>query len=82
MALRKKLKEETSNSTVLIVAQRISTVLQAEQIIVLDEGKIVGCGTHKELLKSCEVYKQIATSQLSENEITQSLEEKEDLKHE
>ena len=63
--LRKSLKEEISESTVLIVAQRISTILNAEQIIVLDEGKMVGKGTHKELLNNCEVYKQIALSQLS-----------------
>ena len=68
-ALRKALKSETGNSTVLIVAQRISTILNAEQIIVLDEGKIVGKGTHKELLKNCEVYKQIALSQLSKEEL-------------
>ena len=68
-ALRKALKSETGNSTVLIVAQRISTILNAEQIIVLDEGKIVGKGTHKELLKDCEVYKQIALSQLSKEEL-------------
>ena len=68
-ALRKALKSETGNSTVLIVAQRISTILNAEQIIVLDEGKIVGKGTHKELLENCEVYKQIALSQLSKEEL-------------
>ena len=67
--LRKALKEETKESTVLLVAQRISTILHAEQIIVLDEGKIVGMGTHKELLKNCEVYKQIALSQLSKEEL-------------
>lgn len=67
--LRKALKKETGDSTVLIVAQRISTILHAEQIIVLDEGKIVGKGTHKELLSSCEVYKQIALSQLSKEEL-------------
>ena len=67
--LRKSLKAETGDSTVLIVAQRISTILNAEQIIVLDEGKIVGKGTHKELLKNCEVYKQIALSQLSKEEL-------------
>ena len=69
VALRKALKEETAGSTVLIVAQRISTILHAEQIIVLDEGKIVGKGTHKELLKTCEVYPQIAMSQLSKEEL-------------
>ncbi|WP_195251143.1 ABC transporter ATP-binding protein [Romboutsia sp. 1001713B170207_170306_H8] len=67
--LRKALKEEISESTILIVAQRISTILHAEQIVVLDEGKIVGIGTHKELLKNCEVYKQIALSQLSKEEL-------------
>ena len=67
--LRKSLKEEISESTVLIVAQRISTILNAEQIIVLDEGKMVGKGTHKELLNNCEVYKQIAISQLSKEEL-------------
>ena len=67
--LRKALKEETEDSTVIIVAQRISTILHAEQIIVLDEGRIVGKGTHKELLKSCEVYQQIASSQLSKEEL-------------
>ena len=67
--LRKALKEEISESTILIVAQRISTILHAEQIVVLDEGKIVGTGTHKELLKNCEVYKQIALSQLSKEEL-------------
>ena len=69
VALRKALKEETAGSTVLIVAQRISTILHADQIIVLDEGKIVGKGTHKELLKTCEVYQQIAMSQLSKEEL-------------
>lgn len=68
-ALRKALKEHTADSTVLIVAQRISTILQAEQIIVLDEGRIVGKGTHKELLKTCDVYRQIALSQLSKEEL-------------
>ena len=53
----------------MIVAQRISTILQAEQIIVLDEGRIVGKGTHKELLKTCDVYRQIALSQLSKEEL-------------
>ncbi len=67
--LRKTLKEELSDSTVLIVAQRISTIMNAEQILVLDDGRIVGKGTHKELLKNCEVYQQIASSQLSEEEL-------------
>lgn len=68
-ALRKALSEKVADSTVIIVAQRISTILHAEQIIVLDEGRIAGIGTHKELLKTCEVYKQIASSQLSEEEL-------------
>ena len=69
VALRKALKKRTKESTVLIVAQRISTILNAEQIIVLDDGKIAGIGTHKELHRNCEVYKQIAASQLSEKEL-------------
>ena len=68
-ALRKALKEETGQATTLIVAQRISTILHADQILVLDEGKVAGRGTHKELLKNCEVYRQIARSQLSEEEL-------------
>ncbi len=67
--LREALKEETINKTVIIVAQRISTILNADQIIVLDEGKIVGKGTHNELIRTCEVYKQIALSQLSKEEL-------------
>jgi ATP-binding cassette subfamily B protein len=69
VTLRKALKDEISNSTVIIVAQRISTIIHADQILVLDEGKIVGKGTHKELLKDCEVYNQIALSQLSKEEL-------------
>ena len=57
----------------IIVAQRISTILHAEQIIVLDEGKIAGIGTHKELLKNCDVYYQIAASQLSEKELERDM---------
>lgn len=68
-ALRNALSKKTKNSTVLIVAQRISTILNADQIIVLDGGKIAGIGTHKELLDNCEVYRQIAKSQLSEEEL-------------
>ncbi len=68
-ALRKALKEETADSTVLIVAQRISTIMNADQIIVLDEGKIVAKGRHGELLQNCEVYQQLAYSQLSEVEL-------------
>lgn len=67
--LRRELKEYTKDATTLIVAQRIGTIMNADKIIVLDEGKCVGMGTHKELLKSCEVYKQIALSQLSEEEL-------------
>ena len=68
-ALRKALAEKVSDSTVIIVAQRISTILHAEQILVLDEGRIVGRGTHEELLENCEVYRQIARSQLSAKEL-------------
>ena len=67
--LRKELKKETKNSTVIIVAQRIGTVLDADQIIVLEEGKIVGIGRHEELMETCNVYKEIALSQLSEQEL-------------
>ena len=67
--LRKELKKYTKDATSLIVAQRIGTIMNADQIIVLDEGVVVGKGTHKELLKNCEVYKQIALSQLSEKEL-------------
>ena len=67
--LRRALTKYTENAVVLIVAQRVSTIMNAEQIIVLDEGKIVGKGTHKELLKTCEVYQQIAMSQLSKEEL-------------
>ena len=67
--LRKTLKSETKDATVLIVAQRISTIIDADQIIVLDEGRVVGKGTHKELLKNCEIYKEIALSQLSKEEL-------------
>ncbi len=67
--LREALKERTENKTVIIVAQRINTILNANQIIVLDEGKIVGKGTHKELMADCETYRQIALSQLSKEEL-------------
>ena len=67
-ALRSALKEASRESTVIIVAQRISTVLNADRIIVLDSGRVAGMGTHKELMESCEVYRQIALSQLSEKE--------------
>lgn len=67
--LRERLNKETADATKLIVAQRIGTIIDADRIIVLDEGKMVGCGTHKELLESCEVYKEIALSQLSKEEL-------------
>ena len=69
VVLRRALKKETKDATTLIVAQRISTILHADKILVLDEGHVVGQGTHKELLKSCDVYRQIAMSQLSEEEL-------------
>ena len=67
--LRKKLKEETRESVVLIVAQRIGSIIDADKIIVLNEGEVVGMGTHKDLLKSCEIYHEIALSQLTEEEL-------------
>lgn len=67
--LRAALKEETKNKTVIIVAQRISTILDSDKIIVLEEGKIVGIGNHDELMKTCDIYKQIALSQLSKEEL-------------
>lgn len=75
VAVRNALKTQTADSTVLIVAQKISTILHAEQILVLDDGKIVGKGTHEELLKHCDVYLQIASSQLSEAELKRGIEE-------
>lgn len=69
VVLRTALKKETKDATTIIVAQRISTILHADRIIVLDEGKVAGIGTHKELLKNCEVYYQIAASQLSKEEL-------------
>ena len=68
-ALRRALKKETSDATVLIVTQRISTIMGAEQIVVLDNGEIAGIGTHKELMESCDVYREIALSQLSKEEL-------------
>lgn len=68
-ALRKALKEETATSSLLIIAQRISTIMNSDQIIVLDEGKIVGKGTHHDLMRDCEVYREIAYSQLSKEEL-------------
>lgn len=67
--LRHALKDETKHSIVLIVAQRISTIKDADQIIVLDEGRIVGHGKHRDLLKNCPIYHEIASSQLSEEEL-------------
>lgn len=78
VTLRRALAEKTSGSTVLIVAQRISTILHAEQIIVLDEGKVAGKGTHAELLKNCPVYREIAESQLSRKELEAALNEQAD----
>lgn len=72
-ALRKALADNTGDSTVIIVAQRISTILHADQIIVLDDGKVAGIGTHSELLRNCDVYRQIAVSQLSQKEIDATL---------
>lgn len=67
--LRKNIKEKLGNVTTLIVAQRISTIMHADKIVVLEDGKVVGIGTHKELMKKCKVYKEIATSQLSKEEL-------------
>ena len=67
--LRAALKEETKEATVIIVAQRVSTVLDADQIIVMNESQIAGIGTHQELMETCDVYKEIVYSQLSEEEI-------------
>lgn len=70
-ALRQALARQTHDATVLIVAQRLSTILHADQILVLDGGRIVGCGTHAALLRSCETYREIALSQLSAAELGQ-----------
>ncbi|UCC16929.1 MAG: ABC transporter ATP-binding protein, partial [Dehalococcoidales bacterium] len=70
-ALRRALKKETADATVLIVTQRVSTVMSADQILVLDDGEVAGIGTHKQLMKDCEVYQEIATSQLSAEELSQ-----------
>ncbi|MGE5594165.1 MAG: hypothetical protein ACM3X3_10865, partial [Betaproteobacteria bacterium] len=66
--LRAALKKETAGSTVLIVAQRVSTVMDADRIVVLDRGRVVGIGTHRDLLKTCDVYREIVSSQLPEEE--------------
>jgi ATP-binding cassette subfamily B protein len=71
MALRKALKKETGDATVLIVTQRVSTIMGAEQIVVLDNGEIAGVGTHRDLMKNCKVYQEIALSQLSKEELAQ-----------
>jgi ATP-binding cassette subfamily B protein len=71
-ALREALHREMGASTLLIVAQRVGTILSADQIIVLEDGEIVGRGTHRELLRNCEVYREIARSQLSEDELEQA----------
>jgi ATP-binding cassette subfamily B multidrug efflux pump len=68
-ALRRELKKETKNAIVMVVAQRIASIMEADRIVVLNEGKIVGMGTHRELLKSCSIYHEIAVSQLSEEEL-------------
>jgi ATP-binding cassette subfamily B multidrug efflux pump len=70
--LRAKLSEEEKDATKIIVAQRVSTILSADQILVLDEGRLVGCGTHTQLLDTCEVYRQIAASQLSQKELEET----------
>ncbi len=67
--LRKALSEKTKDASVLIVAQRISTIINADNILVLDEGRIVSSGKHEDLLKTCDVYAQIASSQLSNKEL-------------
>ena len=67
--LRKELKKYTKDATILIVAQRIGTIMNADKIVVLDNGKCVGMGKHKELLKTCDVYKEIALSQVSKEEL-------------
>ena len=68
-ALRKALKNEIAQSTVIIVAQRVGTVMEADRIIVMDNGEIVGIGKHKDLMKNCDVYNEIVSSQLTKEEI-------------
>ena len=68
-ALRRALKEKTESNAIIIVAQRVSTIMKAEQIIVLDEGRRVGIGNHNELIKNCKTYQEIALSQLSKEEL-------------
>jgi ATP-binding cassette subfamily B multidrug efflux pump len=67
--LRARLKKETGKATVIIVAQRVSTIMHADKIIVMNEGEVVGQGTHKELLRKCEIYYDIASSQMSKEEL-------------
>ena len=67
--MRAKLKEETTDAVVLVVAQRIGSIIEADQIIVLNEGEVVGSGKHEDLLRNCEIYKEIALSQLSKEEL-------------
>jgi len=67
--LRAALKRETADATVLIIAQRVATVMDADRIIVLDEGRIAGMGTHRDLMRTCEIYREIVSSQLSAEEI-------------
>ena len=76
-ALRAALKEKVKNKTVIIVAQRVSTIMDADQIIVMEDGKIVGKGKHEDLLEECDVYKQISLSQLSKEELSKKAEPKE-----
>jgi ATP-binding cassette subfamily B protein len=71
--LRAALKKETRESTVFIVSQRVSTVMDADQIIVLEDGRMAGIGTHRELMKTCEVYRDIVSSQLSTEEIAEEI---------
>ena len=78
VTLRRALAARTAEATVLIVAQRISTILHADQIIVLDEGRIAGMGTHEELLADCEAYQEIARSQLSAEELSKGRAQKEE----
>ena len=77
-ALRRALKEAASGSTIIIVAQRINTILDADQIIVLDEGRLVGKGNHRQLMESCRVYQEIARSQLSEEELARQRKDADD----
>ena len=80
--IRKAFREEIPDTTKIIIAQRVSSIEDADQIIVLDDGKIAGIGTHKELLKSCDAYYQIASSQLSEAELARDLNNENDGKEE